>query len=323
TWDADEKQRQKEGVEKWDRAGEAFVKSKMVNIYVSDAESKWRSAITDGDGCLTMIAAAWREVTTADKKQDQLEKQINEVYSRLLQIGRGWKVDPDSNVERQQREQLAKRVLDWLLSDKQAVYERVQALEQTLTLQEGDQWGLSDFADIPTRTGVGRPDPMDRRFPKQLQNFLHEWATVTAPQKWEEYTSEHPDGGPWLSSEDIGALTRYMRDYFCSKTVFEDMNGSLLKVVSLNLKDEAALRRARRKYTQILFSDFVTNPGPSNEPLEEAEVEDAEEYGLMKNFVTRWKSRLPAVLASGAGSEIHIPPGNDELNEVMEEYDNQ
>ena len=69
-----------------------------------------------------------------------------------------------------------------------------------------------------------------------------------------------------------------------------------------------------------VVNDFVTNPGPSNEPLEEVEVEDAEEYGLMKNFVTRWKSRLPAVLASGAGSEIHIPPGNDELNEVMEEF---
>ena len=35
--------------------------------------------------------------------------------------------------------------MDWLTSDSQAVYERVQALEHSLTLKDGDQMRLSDF----------------------------------------------------------------------------------------------------------------------------------------------------------------------------------
>ena len=58
-----------------------------------------------------------------------------------------------------------------------------------------------------------------------------------------------------------------MRDYLCSKKVFEEINQQMLKVVSLKLRDESARRRARRKYIRIMLNDYVMNPGPSPEPL--------------------------------------------------------
>lgn len=327
TWDADQKARDANGPEKWEKAGEAFVGSQMVQKFVADAELKWNAAMIDGDGGMSLIAKGWREVTTATKKQDQLEKNINEIYGRLLQLGQGWVVDPDSNVDREKRVQLAKRVIEWLESDKQAVYARVQGLERALTFDDGDQWRLSDFADIPARTGVGRPDALEKRFPRYFQEFLHEWATLGAQQAWEEYTNKHPHGGPWLSTEDFAALARYLRDYLCSPGVFEAVNAQLLKVVGLKLRDEAAKRRARRKYVRIMLNDYMMNPGPASDIKSDSDRDDDEQerdfddFGLMASFVGRWRHRLPEVLAGGAGSEIHIPPGNSQLIEVLAPFE--
>jgi hypothetical protein len=320
TWDADAATRQKDGAEKWEHAGKAFVASKLVQRYVASPDEKWRVAMSDDDGGTSLISAGWREVTTAEKKQDQLQASIQEIYARLLQLAQGWLVNPDSNVDRQQRAACARRVIEWLSSDPQAVYDRVQALERSLGFQEGDQWQISDFADMPVRTGVGRPDAMERRFPRQLQEYLHEWATVTAPANWEAYTSEHAEAGPWLSAEDYGALTRYMRDYFCSAEVFDELNRRVLKVVGLKLRDEGAKRRARRKYIRVMLNDLVMNPGLTGELMGDVAPDDEEEFGLMASFITTWKSRLPEVLAAGAGSEVRIPPGNSELAELLETY---
>ena len=46
TWDADSEARKKEGAEKWDKAGKAFLESAMVQKYVANAEEKWDTAIT-------------------------------------------------------------------------------------------------------------------------------------------------------------------------------------------------------------------------------------------------------------------------------------
>ncbi len=320
TWDANAEQQRKAGAEKWTHAGNALLQSKSVQEYMANPSEKWAAAMKDEDGGMSLIGEGWRKVTTAERKQDMLEKQINEIESRLKQLGNGWVVSADSNIDRKQREQCAKRVLDWLTSDTQAVYDRVRALEKSLGFDEGDQWRISDFADMPAKASVGRPEPLERRFPRQLQEFFHEWATVTAPNAWDEYTSKHPEGGPWLGAEDFGQFTRYMRDYFCSKDTFDEINQRLMKVVNLKLRDEAAKRRARRKYTRIMLNDFVMNPGVNDDAAPEISPEDEEEFGLMGAFITTWKQRLPEVLASGAGAEIRIPPGNDELIELMEPY---
>jgi len=320
TWDADREAQETEGADKWKHAGDAFLKSDMVKTYVSDPEMKWERAMTDGDGGLSLISQAWREVTTAHKKQEQLENAIKEVRSRLMQLAQSWVVNADSNIDREQRRTCAERVIEWLKSNPQAIYDRVQVMEKTLGFEDGDQFVLSDFADIPARTSVGRPEPMERRFPKRLQEYLHEWATITTLERWEEHTKANPQGGPWLGTEDFGQLTRYMRDALCAGETFEDIQGQLMKVVNLKLRDEAAKRRARRKYVSIMMNDYVMNPGPSGEKIEEAEEADPEDYGLMANFVTRWVSRLPEFLASGAGLEVRVPAGNAELAVIIETY---
>jgi hypothetical protein len=113
-------------------------------------------------------------------------------------------------------------------------------------------------------------------------------------------------------------------------------------VVSLKTRDEAARRRARRKYTRIIMNDYVMNPGGSMTPIrapqksdEDAEgdgaaaAEDAqpvpreeyERFGLMAGFIRRWLERLPQALAVGAGEHVQIPPGNPELMEILGPYE--
>ncbi len=320
TWDADQEARDKEGPEKWVKAEEAFLKASMVQKHVANAEEKWAAAMVDNDGGLSLIARAWKEVTTAHKKQEQLEIQVKEARSRLHQLAQSWVVNADSNIDREQRKACADRIVEWLKSNPQAIYDRVQVLEKSLGFDDGDQFALSDFADIPARSNVGRPEPLERRFPKSLQEFWHEWATQTSVERYETNTKANPQGGPWLGTEDFGQFTRYIRDALCAGQSFEAITAQLMKVVNLKLRDESAKRRARRKYVSIMLNDYVMNPGPSDERISEVEDADQEEFGLMSSFVTRWSSRLPAFLASGAGSEIRVPPGNTELAKLIDQY---
>ncbi|MCG8587277.1 MAG: putative virulence factor, partial [Pirellulales bacterium] len=148
TWDTNEEQRQEGDPSKWKHAGDAFVAADNVQRYCRDAREKWDAAMEDADGCLSLISAGFRHVTTADKKQDQLQQSINEINQRLLQLAKGWVIDPDANLDRQRRLECARRVVDWLTKDPQLVYNRVQAFEDALALKQGDEMNLADFADM-------------------------------------------------------------------------------------------------------------------------------------------------------------------------------
>jgi hypothetical protein len=99
-----------------------------------------------------------------------------------------------------------------------------------------------------------------------------------------------------------------------------DVGAEELEVVGLKLRDEAAKRRARRKYVRIMMNDYVMNPGPDERPLVEADTAGDDQFGLMAPLVSRWRTRLAAALAEGAGLEVHVPPGNTELHELLEPY---
>ena len=118
----------------------------------------------DGDGGQSLIAAGIRAVTSADAKQNQLHKELVEVQNRLLQLSRGWVVDPDTNVDREKRLLAAKKVIDWLTADEEAVYYRVHALQESLCIADGEELELSDCVDVQSRR---HGDPL----PRQLQNF--------------------------------------------------------------------------------------------------------------------------------------------------------
>jgi hypothetical protein len=323
TWDTNAEQREKDDPEKWNRARTAFLASDMVKRYVRDPEVRWDTAMRDGDGGQSLISGGIRAVTSADAKQDQLEKEIKEVLNRLLQLSRGWVVDPDTNIDREKRLMAAKKVAEWLMSDEQLVYHRVHALEESLCMADGDEMQIADCADTQSRRSG---DPV----PRQLKNFLHEWATTGVPKRWETFCNEHKEGGPWLDPGDMNTFARYLRDYLLTDTVFNNLATAMGPVVNLKTRDEAARRRARRKYVRIILNDYVMNPGPSIAALESDEPgkkkdgdEDFNRFGLMSNFIQRWSKRMPLALALGAGEHIKLPPGNMELIRLLEPFDNK
>ena len=332
TWDTSREQRESEDPEKWNRARKAFLGSEMVRAYMRSAEQRWDTAMRDDDGGLSLISAGIRAVTTAEDKQNQLQREILEIKNRLLQLSRDWVVDPDANIDREKRIAAARKVVDWLVSDESAVYYRVHALQESLGVEDGDELSLADCAETASKR---HGDPL----PRHLRDFLHQWATVSVPKRWEDYTHAHDDGGPWLDPGDMNTFTRYLRDYLLTEDVFDDLLKRLGPVVNLKTRDEAARRRARRKYTRIIMNDYVMNPGPSMTPIpapqktaeereggdgergDQVESGDSTRFGLMAGFLRRWSERLPQALALGAGEHVQIPPGNPELIEVLEPYE--
>ena len=126
---------------------------------------------------------------------------------------------------------------------------------------------------------------------------------MAVPKRWEAFCNTHKDGEPWLDPGDLNTFTRYLRDYLLTDKVFEQLVGVLQPVVNLKTRDEAARRRARRKYVRIILNDYVMNPGPSRAPIE-AEDEglkkrsggekDFSRFGLMASFVQQWPKRHAA-----------------------------
>ena len=336
TWDTNEAQRQKEDPEKWVRARKAFLESEMVREYLKAPELRWDTAMRDDDGGLSLIAAGIRAVTTAEEKQNQLAKEIDEVQNRLLQLARDWVVDPDVNVDREKRIAAARRIADWLASDERLVYCRVHALQESLGVAEGDEIQVADCADTESRR---HGDPL----PRQLRNFLHEWATAAAPKRWEQFIANRSDGEPWLDPADLSAFSRFLRDYLLTDDVFEELLNRLGPLVHLKTRDEAARRRARRKYARIILNDFIMNPGPSLAPMAPAEAaaddaqpaaapsgqdegadrggEDYERFGLMASVVRRWRERMPWALALAAGEHVKLPPGNAQLIDILAPFE--
>ncbi|MDO4549763.1 MAG: virulence factor SrfC family protein [Planctomycetia bacterium] len=329
TWDTDQAQREAEDPTKWERAGRAFLESEFVQEFVGNAQQRWTAAMTDGDGGLSLISAGIRAVTTATDKQNQLEREIKDIQDRLLQLSRAWVVDPDANVDREKRIRAAEKVVNWLTQDPDAAYSRVYALQETLSIQEGENWQVAECVDTGKRHG----DPL----PRSLRAFLHEWATKQVPKRWEEYTKKNEDGSPWLDPNDLNTFVRYLRDYLVSDHCIDGLVDDLNPVVNLKTRDEAARRYARRKYVKMILDDYVMNPGPTWAAIAPAQLEADDDdpnkqphekpmeyygnYGLTAMFIKRWCERLPEALALGAGDHIQIPPGNEQLIDILHPFE--
>ena len=284
TWDDDAARRKMAGEKKWVQAGKEFLASDMVQTYVERAEEKWQAAMRDGDGGASLIAAAFRQTTNALRKQDELNKRIEQTHDELLQLARNWVVDPNANLDRERRINLAKEVLHWFEEDHQLIFHRVQALEHSLCFQPGDVLFLSDVADIHAASQNPLED-LESRFTEDLQSFLRDWGTEWAPGRWQEYVGWYGDGNGWLEPETFSHLSRYLADYLCSPEIFEDLKDRLLKVVSLKIRDEGAKRQARRKFVRLVLNDYVMNPGPNKRPLDaEVDLSNLPDFGLMTHL---------------------------------------
>lgn len=319
TWDCDEEKRRSLGPEKWEEAGKVFVRSEMVRRFVHSPEERWKVAMQEQDGGLSLISKGFLGCTTALQKQDALQQDIREVQQSLRTLAESWYCDPNSNQNRQKRLAMANKVLDWL-ADEERVYDRVHALQSSLNFKEGDAMELAEFSESRSARNRTRPETLEQRFPKHLKHFLNNWARELAPDRWRKYTAANEGGAPWLPTEDFGVFTRYLSDYLCCQEVFATLASRLLSVITLTIRDEGARRHAQREYVRLILNDFVMNPGPHSMPLEEVEDANGGDFGLMDLFVLRWRSRLPLALASAAGEHTEIPSGNNELQLLLTTY---
>ncbi len=320
TWDFDAATRRTLDETKWELARQAFLESSMVQTYVANAAVKWQAIMQDGDGGASLIAAAFRKCTSALRKQDELAKAIAETRISLGNLARGWAVDPNANLDRERRIDSANQVLNWCFGDEQLVYARVSALQQVLCFEPGEVVYLADLADMNQVTKQ-RPEPLDRRLRRELPAFLMGWARLMTPDRWRQHTETNDHAGDWLKPESLATFSRYLAEYLCTESVLEPLAERLLKIVSLQNKDEIARKNARRKFTRLILNDFVMNPGPDVSALSQAGDQKSDrDYGLMTPFVHRWRSRLPEALASAAGTNVGIPPGNSELHEWLSDF---
>ena len=338
TWDYDGLRRSKEGKsdQTWTEAGEAFLQSPRVQTHVANAALKWQHAMLDHDGGALLIAGAFGHVTSAERKQSELERRIAETRQLLAELGQSWAIDPNANLDRDRRVATAEQVVRWLHSDPSAIYWRIEALESSLCLDAGDVFPLADLVDIREAVVGRHPEPLEVRFPHELRTFLQDWGTIWAPRRWKKHVAVHTDGGPWLEPEQFSALSRYLSDYLLSPGVFSDLCDRLLPIIKLQLVDSGAKKHARRKFVRMVLNDFVMNPGPGMAALTDVVLSESAvevtarskktaallspDYGLMSTFVDRWRGRLGSALASGAGEDVKIPPGNEELVEILKRY---
>lgn len=343
-------QRTSIGLEKWTKAEQAFLASPLVQRYVADASHKWTVAMRDDDGGVSLLATAFRQSISADRKQSELARGLDETHAQMLALARRWWIDPNTNQDREKRIALANEVLSWLTDEPQHIYRRVRVLQESLCFRGGDSRGgevmmIADFADMhpPHRDN---PLPLEERLPEAMQVFLRDWGTKLAPQRWHDYTSQHRDCGQWLDIDVFTSLTRYMVDYLTCADVFDRLCQNILRLVNLRVSNHADRRYARRKFVTLVLNDYFMNPGDSLAPLNGAAEQeqpaarhelqngataasqpeaqpseiDNKKFGLMAAFVSRWRSRLPTVLAAGAGNKVNIPAGNDELIGILNEY---
>ncbi|MBS0205938.1 MAG: hypothetical protein JSS49_23810 [Planctomycetes bacterium] len=339
TWDYDEARRIKDSKpeQKWVEAGEAFLSSERVQRHVASAELKWRHAMQDHDGGVLLIAGAFEKAASAERKQFELDRRITETRQLLCDLGLSWKVNPDTNIDRERRIATAEQVVRWLHSDPSAIYWRIEALESSLCLDSDEDFAaLADLGEFREAVVGKRPEPLEVRFPNELRTFLQDWGTIWAPHRWKKQVASHPHGGPWLEPEQFSALSRYLAEYLQSPAVFTELCDRLMPIIRLQLVDAGVKKHARRKFVRMVLCDFMMNPGPGMEPLTDVILSDAAvevtarskmtrellpaDYGLMTTVLDRWRRRLASALASGAGADVKIPPGNDELVQILERY---
>jgi hypothetical protein len=331
TWDNDEPRRRQFGRDKWDKAREAFLASPYVQRHVEDAARKWDIAMQDGDGGASLLAAAFRHVTSSHRKQDELQAWQRETRQQLENLARSWLVDPNANADRERRIRLAQDVLDWFLREPRLINRRVLAMKETLSFRRGDVLAIADIADVQQE--YLNPLPLESRLPDVLRTMLRTWATTWAPDRWQDYTARHREAGQWLDGEAFAALARYLADYLTSETVFAGLCDRIGRVAGLKVANLADRRVARRKLVRMILNDYVICPGdPAEtiEPLAEngnrtpvavaAVNGDSRSTPLLTAFVERWQVRLPAVVAAGAGNKVNIPAGNSELFEILQNF---
>lgn len=340
TWDADSATRQTEGEPKWQKAGEAFVHSRLVTRYVASPAERWQAAMRDQDGGLSLISQGFQLTTDNAAKRASLEQTVVNVRRQLHALASSWVVPPDANLARDKRIELAEQCLSWLIDVPDLVLTRFAVLRDSLCLQAGDTLSIADFGELRWDERLLGSGTTEERLASLLHQFLDEWCQDLAPTRWQRQTHEaingkqQPNG---FSLEQFQALAAYLRDYLVQPHVCGSIVRRLTDVVTIRVRDEAAARQARRKYTNMVLNDAILYLGPPSEPnalasgpaepnasgLSGQEIQADGGLRLAPSahaLLEHWQRHLADCLAGGAGEEATIPPGNQELCDLIEEW---
>jgi hypothetical protein len=325
TWDTDGPARQRFGAMKWEQARAAFLESEEACRHVLEPDRSWDAAMDDADGGFSLVSEVLLRATSARAKQTHLRQAIEDLRGQVLSIADNWVVAEGVERDRKQRANLGEKIVAWLAGSRlngenvDALNLRIDALNQSLCLREGDTISLADLEDTPTAWG---PESPHVRLRRTLSQFLQDWVVHLVPRRWQEQVerARRSNFDLGLPEQDVAQLARYLCDYLRTERVFNILVQRLQRVVFLQQDDGTSKKHARRRYAPLVLNDFVMNPGPTipswmtDKPIEELE------YGLHEPFVRRWQAHLAQRLADGAGDSVRIPPGNAELLLILERF---
>jgi hypothetical protein len=330
TWDGDAQSRSSEGEDKWAAAGEAFLASSLVARHVTDAAAKWQASMLDNDGGVSLLCQGLLESTHARRKRDQLRSALQQAAASLVELARGWLVTEGPAGDRELRLALGEKIMAWLRADRLCTCYRVYALKHSLCLRVDEAHALAELADVRRLPPLEARLPVEHRLADDLGTFLEHWSVTLAPTHWASYMQGQRESDARtfnrlfapdeFTSADFALLTRYLHDFFRSADEFGRLVHALLPIVRLRLPDETAARAARATYVRLVLNDCLMRPGMSwlAPPEPEPASGENEAWGLMNGFVRQWQRQLPAALAGGANGR-HVPAGNHELRELLQE----
>lgn len=337
TWDADAARREQAGLQKWEQAQQAFLACGLVHDYILTPERKWQAAMTDQDGGVSLVSECIFGCTSSSGKRKQLKQYLEESLRDVALTARSWYFNTETLKDRERRAALACKLLKWLHDDPGQICYRVRALTEALTVREGEILYLADLQEIHAIDYAPGPQALERRVVEAVRNLLSQWALTLAPQRWLDHLDGQRRRFPKLfdgryapqsfTDNDFRMLTQYLKDYLSSAAEQPPLLAKLMRIVGLpEMRDASALLQARRRCTRLILNDFILNPGgalgglPPVEGVELPPEQDAA-FGVLNTVVARWRRRLPAALAAGAGADAREPPGNRELETILASLD--
>ena len=329
SWDkTEEERRTSTDPSLWEEAERDFVSCEIVMRFVANHEDRWRCAMRDGDGGLSLLCDAFANATSAHQKQASLEKEMQKLYEDLWNLGEHrWYCDPSMSEQRQVRRRHAEKILDWLGENKKVAFARVYLLQSALCVEQDDIGLLAEPMVQRQDVLVQQPESLRQRVHRQLTQLLEDWSSAWALERWAKQEERYEGVAGSLSREDFSTFVSFLHDYLTRGKAADKLLEAMVQVAELykNLPQaqDAIHRHGRREYMELILNDFIMNPGEGIQPEGEQYAVDGE-FALMRPFVDRWRCRLPHVLENSAGDETDEPPaGNEELRAILDKYEMQ
>jgi hypothetical protein len=277
---------------------ECFLQGDAIKQYVEACEQKW-DAVFESDGGLAFLLDRIAAVLSNDRRRSDLEEKTDELERRLAALMRSLYVDPAPERERKRRTETAQKILNWLGEDKTGSRTRaiIDALhcetevKQYLEQNDGDLYG----AMVPDIELVVRAN---------LDNWLHS-------RQWGDLVSGDQKNST-IDQRTLGDFGRYIHDYL-TRRCLDEMISLVERAERMGHEQEKAI--ALKRFASLVMDDFLITPG-RRPPLESSISPDGAEISH-RVLHRRWSSILATRLCEGVEGHDGLPPGNNELGELL------